>query len=107
MLKRSHKISRREFLSVSPARPFHTDYFSIRAVPAENPRFSVVVSKKVARTAVSRNRLRRRVYAVLAEALPRMRAPLRASIYAKKGAETLSYPDIKKEILFLLSRTGK
>lgn len=106
MLKRSHKISRREFLSVSPARPFHTDHLSIRAVPAESTQFSVVASKKVARTAVSRNRLKRRVYAALENAYPRLNNSHRAVFYAKKGAEELPYSAIQEEVLFLLKKAG-
>ncbi len=64
--------------------------------------FSVVVSKKVAPTAVARNTLKRRIRS----ALQQNRAPKFSGIYiiyAKKGATALTVSDMAKELSQLIS----
>lgn len=67
--------------------------------------FAASISKKVASTAVLRNRTRRRVYSVIRDLLPRVKntkPPLCVAISVKKGGETLAYEMMAKELENLL-----
>lgn len=73
---------------------------------AETSLFAVSVSKKVANTAVLRNRTRRRVYSVLRDMVAGVRPGFLVAISVKKGGEVLGHPQIVKEVHSLLSRAG-
>jgi ribonuclease P protein component len=80
----------------------HSSWLSLRFTSrAAYPRFSAIVSKKVAKTAVERNRIRRRVYAVLEKlTLP----PLHALVMVKKPLNDITPSDLLKEIENLLAK---
>jgi ribonuclease P protein component len=63
----------------------------------EKPAFSVVVSKKVAKKAVLRNRTRRRVYRSLSEVLKKTTLPP-VIVFARRGAESLNIHDMLSEL---------
>lgn len=66
MLRKRQRLSSAGFSEVFKAgRRLHTAYFQLIYLPSEDFHASVVVGKKVAKTAVRRNRLRRQVYGVL------------------------------------------
>ena len=66
MVKKKQKLSRNDFSSLlKQGKRVHGSLFSLTYSKAQNVKVGVVVSKKVARKAVERNLLRRRVYAVL------------------------------------------
>lgn len=69
-------------------------------------RFAVSVSKKVANTAVLRNRTRRRVYSSIRKLIPDVVAGYLVAITVKKGGEKLEFADIEKEITQNLIRAG-
>ncbi len=100
MLKRTERIRRHDFGKVALGRASHTPLFTIRALPVEgelgaSKQFSVVVSKKVAKTAVARNALRRKVYAALAESGP---CRGHAIFYMKPEALQASYETMRTVI---------
>lgn len=74
--------------------------------PGEPTRFAVSVSKKVAPTAVLRNRTRRRVYSVIRDLLPIVKPGFVAAISVKKGGETLDHTGIVTQVKGVLSRAG-
>ncbi len=68
----------------------------------------MVISKKVAAKAVARNLLKRRGMAVLREFLKKYPGfSLAAILFAKKGAEDLSFAAQKEELYSLLSSLPK
>ncbi len=74
-------------------------YFSARVVPTPGSggKFAVVVSKKVARSAVARNTLRRRLYAALREVgMPSF--PIRGVLYVKKEATEASFAVLREAL---------
>lgn len=96
MLKRSERLTRHDFGRVALGRATHTPLFTVRLLPSsstkgEDKQFSVVVSKKVAKTAVARNSLRRRVYAALHGCGP---LPFHGIVYMKPGSVEASYEQI-------------
>ncbi len=67
MLAKKHRVSRPEFtrtFAVGTRR--HTPLFTLVTTPSPTPQAVVVVSKKVAKKAHDRNRIRRRLYAAIA-----------------------------------------
>lgn len=66
-------------------------------------RYAVVVSKKVLKSAVGRNRIRRRVYEVIRELLPKINKPVDCIfvVYSKETA-TMDYRELKSLIVNLL-----
>ena len=68
MLAKQQRVSRAEFTAAyAVGRRYHTPLFTLIVVPGPLFKATVVVSKKVAKKAHDRNRLRRRFYAVLAD----------------------------------------
>jgi ribonuclease P protein component len=87
---------------------FSSPHFSFRVLLNKKEdtifRFTFVVSSKVANKAVLRNLLKRRGRAIVRETLRLAKAqPCSGIFYVKKGANLLSYEDMKKEIVKLLS----
>ena len=78
----------------------HSAVFSVRYLPSDDVKVSVVVSKKVCKTAVARNTLKRRMRAAID---PQKLSPKSYIVYAKKGADTLSPRALKNELMTLLT----
>lgn len=102
MIPKKNRIKREDFEEITKKGGFlSSSLFSIRFLknPEKIRRISVVVSKKVAKTAVKRNLLRRRVYEVI-QKMPE--SPYFSIIFAKKGSEKASFREIATEITKLL-----
>lgn len=66
MVATQNRISRAHFPTYfASGKRFHSEHFTVVYTKATDFRVSVVVSKKVAKNAVDRNRLRRRAYGVV------------------------------------------
>ncbi len=75
----------------------HGSLFSLRFMKSIDNKghFGVVVAKKVAKTAVLRNKIRRRAYSILKKTV---KNPYFAILFAKKGVEKASFADVKADI---------
>lgn len=106
MLKKKERLDRRSFnRSFSLGKRAHSPHLMLIHVPENEFRASAVISKKVAKLAVTRNKFRRRVYDVFEQ---RSRTtPLRGSFMciAKAGAADLPYNSIKEELGLLIHKT--
>jgi ribonuclease P protein component len=72
----------------------HSHIFKVKFVPnrqERSPRFAVVVSKKVHKSAVGRNRMRRRVYEVIRKQLPQIKNGMDVVVTVVSG-EALHMP---------------
>jgi ribonuclease P protein component len=70
MFKKTERINRREYTEYfKRAKRIHDQHLTLLTVPSVERRVAVVVGKKVAKSAVKRNVIKRRVYAVLREIL--------------------------------------
>lgn len=67
-------------------------------------KFTFVVSTKVDKRAVIRNRLTRRLRETIRELLPKISPGYSVLIIAKKQALNLEFPQIKKQIIFALTK---
>jgi len=66
MLTKKQRLTTKEFKTLFEAgKKVHTPLYSVVYVPSSTFHASVVVSKKVARRAVDRNAMRRRVYSIV------------------------------------------
>lgn len=103
MLKRPDRIQRKEFSQILLSRRFaDAPHFSLRVGEGSGTaRAAVSVSKKVAKSAVVRNAIRRRAYASVAEELPLL-APGLYLFRAKSGAEKLRGEALREEISLAL-----
>ncbi len=77
----------------------HGKYFLFRYVKNEGiPRFAVSVSKKVSKSAVDRNKIRRRVYCSVRKLINETQDGYKIIIFVKSGIEKLNIEEISKEI---------
>ena len=70
--------------------------------PGEESRSSVIVSKKVAKTAPARNRIKRRARAILAGCLPELTPGSTVLLFARPNARTATHEDLKKDVTSLV-----
>lgn len=83
-------------------------HFLVKVLPSDQKetRFAVSVSKKVAPTAVLRNRTRRRTYSVLRNYISKAKTGLNIAFVAKNGAPALKGDVLTKEIESALVRAN-
>jgi ribonuclease P protein component len=105
MLPKRSRIARSAFAPLLQSRQFkHSPHFTLRFSRDEAikvPKIAVSVSKKVSKSAVTRNGIRRRAYAALAPLFP----PLPAGLYlvvAKSGASEARGERLRAELRSLL-----
>ncbi len=102
MLSLQHRIPRKDFGPLLKSRIFaHSPHFSLRFADSTGVRVAVSVSKKVSKSAVVRNTIRRRMYALVRDVVPTMRPGLFLFI-AKPKAETVKGEALKAELSTLL-----
>jgi ribonuclease P protein component len=98
MLAKKKRLTRALFKPLLAARDNrHSPHFWLKAAPDEAFRLGVSVSKKVAKSAVVRNRVRRRVYSAISrlEASP---SPALYLVVAKNGAEKMEGAELLREL---------
>jgi ribonuclease P protein component len=110
MLSRTSRISKTEFKALGRGVSYHSPNLFLSVYPKTDnfpSQFSFVCSKKVAKTAVKRNLLRRRGYNIIGKNLVDIGRGSYCVFSFKKGAENLSFKEIEGQILFLLQKSGK
>ncbi|MBX4189566.1 ribonuclease P protein component [Candidatus Parcubacteria bacterium] len=101
MLAKGRRIPRSLFPSLLNSRRFaHSTHFSLRFAPGETTRVAVSVSKKVSKSAVERNAIRRRVYAALSTKLDKMPKGFFLFV-AKAGAQKIRGQKLQEELAAL------
>ena len=100
MLPRKNRIPKEDFPSPQErgSRVFSPLFSGVIYKNDGLTRVAVVVSKKTAKTAVVRNRIRRRFYSALAHFLKDTDKGSLMVFYPKKEAETAPFPVLKSEI---------
>ncbi len=107
-MRKKERLSRAEFNRFfSVGKRQNSPYFQLVYTPHNELHASVVVSKKVEKTAVKRNKLRRRVYDIV-RIYTHGRSVVGVFILiAKPGARVLTFPAIKADILDLIGRATR
>lgn len=87
--------------------PHHSAHISLRIQKdtAHVSRFSAVVSKKVASSAVERNKLKRKLYKGIGEYISSLPTGWKGVFFAKKGFSDLTLISIKQEVKVLLEKS--
>lgn len=99
MLSRRNRLDRGAVGELSTGKRAHVAHFSVVARPSNEARAAAVVSKKVAKKAVDRHLVKRRMIEALK---PHLRGNRSFVVYARAGAPTLSFRALKEEIDTLL-----
>lgn len=107
MLPQKNRIPKKEFPSFkNKGVRFLSPSFTGTIYPSTaGSRVSVVVSKKTAKSAVLRNRLRRVFYAAVEKYIPAFTSSVLIVLYPKKEAALEKTDDITKEIKKALQNT--
>lgn len=82
-------------------------YLSYAAgTPAPNSHFCIIISTKISKKAVVRNRAKRQISAVLEKILPNLKKPLDAVVLTKPAITVADFSQIEAEIKQLLAKAG-
>lgn len=107
MLVKKYRLRRRRDFAYlhHQGRSAHAPAFSLKTVPNRLPhaRAAVVVSTKVSKKAVIRNRIRRRLLAIVAEIWPLLK-PADFVIFVRHEAYDCSPLELKKQLLGCLEQ---
>jgi ribonuclease P protein component len=101
MLPRKRRVSKKQFPRSFSGQAIKTDIFLMRFVKQKNSfgtRFSCVVSKKIAKTSVSRNKLRRRFYTALEKFLSDIKPGYLVIFHPSKESLNVSQVRISENI---------
>lgn len=112
MLSRLHRLSRDDFTYVrKKGQTFRAHLVSFTYIPCrevESPGFSVVVPKKVIRSAVKRHIVKRRIYHIVRHVMPYMQCV--EGIFfvqnVQNGFEACTYTALEKDITHVLETAG-
>lgn len=105
MLGKSQRLSRRAFSTTfRSGRRYQSPHLTLIHAPAAHFAGAVVVGKKVAKLAVTRNRVRRRLTATLRESPVTTQYPGAFIIITKPGAASISRRALRAELVELLAR---
>ena len=80
--------------------------FNNSPVSFRKPRFAFVIPKKLVKSVVKRNFIKRRAYHALREIIQDSEDPCLMIIFARPSALQLSFVDLKKELKHLLKKVG-
>lgn len=104
MLPKSQRVPRSSFGPLIESRnSLHDKHFSLKYVEGLGPRVAVSVSKKVSKSAVRRNKVRRRVYSTVSKIIPGLKKGLYL-VVSRPGADKLSFFELETEIRRLFSK---
>lgn len=100
MLPHSKRLTTELFAEIiEKGQSTHCSFSSVKVLEYDSvSRYAVSVPKKVAHTAVMRNKLRRRVYSLIRSLSPDLKEGFLVVIVIKQGAEKLSLIDFCGEI---------
>ncbi len=68
--------------------------------------FAFIIPAKIAKKAVSRNKIRRMGRAIVFHLLPRMKEGYLALIFFEKGSAKMKFSELEQEIIKLLQKAG-
>jgi ribonuclease P protein component len=110
MISSKQKVGRELFKSlVEKGRSFHSENFSIRVAPLPSgglSKFSVVVPKRIEKTAVGRNITKRLFYRAVGALMPKVLPGLICGIFLKKSVRKISFGALVGEITTVFKKAG-
>ncbi|HEY0907739.1 MAG TPA: ribonuclease P protein component [Candidatus Paceibacterota bacterium] len=106
MLRKAERLTVSDIEGLSAGKSVFGTLISMRYKPALKTKVSVTVSKKVAASAVDRNRIRRRTYAAVEKVLGNMKNPAYAMLMPKKEFLTAPFDTVCAEIESIFKKAG-
>jgi ribonuclease P protein component len=108
MLSKANRLSVKEFdLVVKTGRESHSPFFTIKYIPASDFKFSPTAPKRIFKTAVSRNLIRRRVYGAVRDILKTTKIkPNCIVLIIKKDIADMDSPHLVRALQELLFKLG-
>ncbi len=112
MFKKRERLTRAEFTTFfKHGKRYHSPNFTLIYAPTESQgdsgRVAVVVSKKVSKSAVKRNRIRRKVYSLLFQCSKGIKTPFGVCIVlVKPGATLLSKAKLQEEFFQVVKKVS-
>ncbi|MFA6315494.1 MAG: ribonuclease P protein component [Candidatus Paceibacterota bacterium] len=110
MLPRSQRLSVPQFnVVMKTGRVTHSSFFILRAYRdngIEGSRIAAVVPVKVAKTAVLRNRFRRKIYEAIGPLYPALLTNIHGIVFAKSDLLKAKTVDLEKDIRDLFVKGG-
>lgn len=113
MLAKKRRVKTKEFnlaFSSIESKNHTSPLFSIKIAPSgestQKTIFSCVVSKKIANTAVLRNKTRRRVYEIIKKVLPIVKNGYVCLVFVKKEAINSDFSTLKENFNQLIKKAG-
>lgn len=110
MLPKKHKTKQRILKKLQikkNKKTYHTNTTTLTLYPQKNKKtFTFVVSKKTTPTAVKRNQLKRKGYAIIEEQKNNIKEGFVFVFYFKKEATQKTYKELKKDITLLLKKAN-
>ena|SRR3989338_3938678 len=108
MLPKSRRLKTEDFKKLGKTRVLHAPHFFLRLTEAPQSqsraagegRAAVIVSGSIYKKAVARNKLRRRMYHLIAKHVPL--AGRHITITLKKGALDAAFKDLEQELLLVV-----
>ncbi len=101
MLKKSQRITRNEYKkALDNTKAFYTSFFTLSHKKAleNNDKISIVVSKSVAKSAVQRNKLRRKMATLIQKKIKNIENKGVFIFFMKKGSNTASINELENSI---------
>jgi len=107
MLAKKHRINKKIFEEIfRKGKIFSTEYLYVKTLPVSEKHsiFAFVVSSKVVKKAVERNKIKRRARHIVKKILPRVKNGLGIIIFFKKKIGGMTFADIEKEIMAVFKK---
>jgi ribonuclease P protein component len=108
MISSKQKVGRELFKSLlEKGRSFHSENFSLRVAPLPSgglSKFSVVVPKRIEKTAVGRNVTKRLFYRAVGGLIPKVLPGLVCGIFLKKSVKKISFDALLSEVTIVFKK---
>jgi ribonuclease P protein component len=110
MLPKASRIKKSDFpVLIKSGRGLNSSQFNLKWLPLADKsspsQFSVIVAKKVAKTAVARNRLKRRLRYVLEKNFAKMEPGYQIAIFLWLNLLTTPFSTLEQDLLGILIKT--
>lgn len=96
MLPKQERLTKTDFVGIRPRIVLRGTFLDISVIPSTASRFACVITKKRVKRAVDRNRIKRKIYAIVREVKPKN--PHLVILYPKINTLKGDYTHIQKEI---------
>mgnify|MGYP000258102300 CR=1 FL=1 len=108
MLPKKNRLTKSSFNQViDEGIPFHSPTATLRLTKSDNQsQFSISIPKKVSKSAVVRNKMRRKVYTIIKDFYPDLDRNVMGLIIMKPNSDKLEHEDLRKEIYNLFVKSG-